>query len=222
MPLADQAATSSGDSVEPVPRASSHETRVPGEAGFWILVLGDLTAFALLFCVFVYYRGQDAGHYLDSQLRLNRAFGALNVVLLLTSSWCVVQGVEAFRERVTLRARRCFGAGLLFGAGFVAVKVLEYGEKIRDGIVRNISVGYIRHKIEKIEKNGETPLWRVVDWEPHEISAVPIPADAGSQFRAAPVGERPALYPCSIAGLSAAAAARVRMQMSERRLTGIA
>ena len=134
MPLADQAATSSGDSVEPVPRAGSHETRVPGEAGFWILVLGDLTAFALLFCVFVYYRGQDAGHYLDSQLRLNRAFGALNVVLLLTSSWCVVQGVEAFRERVTLRARRCFGAGLLFGAGFVAVKVLEYGEKIRDGI----------------------------------------------------------------------------------------
>jgi nitric oxide reductase NorE protein len=46
----------------------------------------------------------------------------------------VVQGVEAFRERVTLRPRRCFGAGLLFGGGFVAVKVLEYGEKVRDGI----------------------------------------------------------------------------------------
>ncbi len=91
-------------------------------------------------------------------------------------------------------------------------------QKIRDGIVRNISVGYIRHKIEKVEKNGETPLWRVVDWEPHEISAVPIPADAGSQFRAAPAGERSSLFPCSIVGLSAAAAARVRMQMSERRL----
>lgn len=95
-------------------------------------------------------------------------------------------------------------------------------QKIRDGIVRNISVGYIRHKIEKIEKNGETPLWRVVDWEPHEISAVPIPADAGSQFRAAPAGQQAALFPCSIVGLSAAAAARVRMQMSERRLPLIA
>jgi phage head maturation protease len=56
-------------------------------------------------------------------------------------------------------------------------------QKIRDGIIRNISAGYVRHQIEKVEKDGATPLWRVVDWEPFEISAVPVPADAGAQFR---------------------------------------
>ena len=71
-------------------------------------------------------------------------------------------------------------------------------QKIRDGIIRNISVGYIRHRIEKIEKDGETPIWRVVDWEPHEISAVPIPADAGSQFRSAAAGQEAPLFPCTI------------------------
>lgn len=55
--------------------------------------------------------------------------------------------------------------------------------KIRDGIIRNISVGYAIHRVEKIETEGADDEWRVVDWEPLEISAVPIPADAGSQFR---------------------------------------
>ena len=57
------------------------------------------------------------------------------MALLLTSSWCVVEGIEAFRRRVTDRARRLFGAALLLGIGFVLVKVVEYGEKVRDGIV---------------------------------------------------------------------------------------
>ena len=46
--------------------------------------------------------------------------------------------------------------------------------KIRDGIIRNISVGYRILKIEKTEGDeGEVAVWRVVDWEPLEISAVP-------------------------------------------------
>jgi len=110
------------------------DARVPGEPGFWIVILGDLTAFALLFCVFVYYRGNALDLYLGAQARLSRFFGALNVVLLLTSSWCVVQGIEAYRESAALRARRLLGAGLLLGVGFVAVKVLEYSDKVREGI----------------------------------------------------------------------------------------
>lgn len=57
--------------------------------------------------------------------------------------------------------------------------------KIRDGIIRNISVGYAIHKVVKTEADGDgaDDEWRVVDWEPLEISAVPIPADAGSQIR---------------------------------------
>ncbi|MBI1622576.1 HK97 family phage prohead protease, partial [Aquamicrobium zhengzhouense] len=55
--------------------------------------------------------------------------------------------------------------------------------KIRDGIIRNISVGYAIHRVEKTEHEGEDDEWRVIDWEPLEISAVPVPADAGAHFR---------------------------------------
>lgn len=53
---------------------------------------------------------------------------------------------------------------------------------VRDGIIRNISVGYRVWKYER-EEQGDTPVMRAVDWEPHELSLVPIPADAGAQVR---------------------------------------
>jgi phage head maturation protease len=64
-------------------------------------------------------------------------------------------------------------------------------EKIRAGVIRNVSVGYIIHRVEKtVNGDGADEEWRVVDWEPMEISAVPIPADPGSQIRgAAPDGQ---------------------------------
>lgn len=59
-------------------------------------------------------------------------------------------------------------------------------QDVRAGILRNISVGYVRHRVERIapEQEGADWTYRVVDWEPMEISLVPIPADAGAQVRA--------------------------------------
>lgn len=57
--------------------------------------------------------------------------------------------------------------------------------KIKEGVVRNISVGYHIHAVEKKERAGQVALHRVIDWEPWELSAVPVPFDAGAQFRGA-------------------------------------
>lgn len=57
-------------------------------------------------------------------------------------------------------------------------------QKIKDGIIRNISVGYRILAVEKSGgQNGEDEDWRVTKWEPLELSAVPIPADPGAQVR---------------------------------------
>lgn len=72
-------------------------------------------------------------------------------------------------------------------------------QDVVDGIIRNVSVGYSVHKFERVQdgdasKNG-VPLMRAVDWEPAEVSLVPIPADAGAGVRSAhptlPLGETP-------------------------------
>lgn len=54
-----------------------------------------------------------------------------------------------------------------------------------DGILKNVSVGYRVHEVEMIPPADMTSDWtyRAVDWEPFELSLVPIPADAGATVR---------------------------------------
>lgn len=57
-------------------------------------------------------------------------------------------------------------------------------DEVKDGILRNISVGYKIHKLEEQkERQDELKVFRAVDWEPMEISLVTIPADPGAQVR---------------------------------------
>ena len=85
------------------------------------------------------------------------------------------------------------------GLGRAAIK-LDGGDenasvvrKIKDGIIRNVSIGYLVHRFEVIQRDGEVPLYRAVDWEPYEISLVPVGADAGAGIRSAKN-----TYPCAI------------------------
>lgn len=75
------------------------------------------------------------------------------------------------------------------GEGYARVRLSAAPEhesivrNILDGIIRNISVGYRIHKVERIEEEGKPDLVRVVDWEPFELSAVPVGADPGAHVR---------------------------------------
>jgi hypothetical protein len=60
---------------------------------------------------------------------------------------------------------------------------------VESGILRNVSVGYAVRKYQ-IEE-GDVPIYRAIDWEPMELSMVPIGADAGAGVRSAPT-----TFPC--------------------------
>ena len=56
--------------------------------------------------------------------------------------------------------------------------------KIQDGILTHISVGYRIYKMEPAgEAEDKTPIRLATDWEPLELSVVPIAADDGAGFR---------------------------------------
>lgn len=56
--------------------------------------------------------------------------------------------------------------------------------KVADGICGNVSVGYRTYKSEETREEGKLPVFRAVDWEPYELSLVPMGADAGASVRA--------------------------------------
>jgi HK97 family phage prohead protease len=96
----------------------------------------------------------------------HRTHGIDNVIGVVERAWIV--GKEG---RATIRFSKREEAQKIF-------------DEVKDGILRNISVGYKVHKLEEQkERQGDLKVLRAVDWEPIEISLVSIPADSSAQVR---------------------------------------
>jgi phage head maturation protease len=103
-------------------------------------------------------------------------------------------------------------ASLANGEGRATVRfsarddVAPIAKDVEDGIIRNVSVGYKVNKVEKTRDANGMLTVRVVDWEPMELSLVPIGADAGAGVR----NEQQTKFPCEIISNRAEAATQRR------------
>ena len=79
----------------------------------------------------------------------------------------VIESVEVGADRVA-RATVRFGK---------SARAEEVWQDVRDGIRRNVSVGYMIHKAQLVEERDGVETFRVTDWEPFEVSLVSVPAD---------------------------------------------
>jgi nitric oxide reductase NorE protein len=117
--------------VEPEPSSRWLRGHVPGEAGIWIFIFGDMCLYGALFVSFMHDRAKHPDRFNQSAGTLHTSFGAINTVLLLTSSLCVALGVRAVREQIAVkRAPILFRLAFVCGAAFVFNKYLEYSDLI--------------------------------------------------------------------------------------------
>ncbi|MEW6442202.1 MAG: cytochrome c oxidase subunit 3 [bacterium] len=106
---------------------------VPGEAGIWIFILGDMTLYIFLFAGFMADRMKAVELFNQSASTLHIGIGGINTLLLLTSSLAVVFGVRAVRERIAKHAPMLFALAFLCAAGFVFNKYIEYSDLVGNG-----------------------------------------------------------------------------------------
>lgn len=123
------------------------QTRLPAEVGVWMIVLVDMTVFAILFVVFLNARTQEPELFTQSERTLDRTIGVINTLLLLTSSWCVVNGVTDARATPRSSNALWFTAATVCGLGFVANKALEYSMKLSEGITPNTNNFYMYYYV---------------------------------------------------------------------------
>jgi nitric oxide reductase NorE protein len=115
----------------PPPAARGH---VPGASSMWFFVIGDLLIFGVYFVGYMYFRGQNHALFLADQAQLNLDIGAVNTVVLLTSSLFVALGVAAARAGKRAEALRRFWIALAFGAAFPLLKMFEWIPEISRGL----------------------------------------------------------------------------------------
>jgi nitric oxide reductase NorE protein len=114
--------------------APERSTRhLPGEAGMWIFILGDMTIFAVMFAVYLAARAQEPALFAQSATHLSTSLGAINTLLLLCSSLLVVTAVRAMRHGICRNASRKVAAALACGFAFVVIKGFEWYGHLASG-----------------------------------------------------------------------------------------
>lgn len=140
MSTAPETAATRGDGATRPPGPPPRH--VPGEVGIWVFIVGDLTAFGVFFCAFMYAHGKHRALFEASRRHLTVGFAVTNTILLLTSSLLVAMAVRAARTGSRRWAPPLITGAIGCALGFVASKVLEYSDKLHHHITPTTNLFY--------------------------------------------------------------------------------
>ena len=133
--------TATGPVTAPLPARQFHHApgaehvHEPGEAtllGFWIYLMSDALIFASLFATFGVLRQNYAGGPAPRDI-FDLSLVALNTALLLISSITFGFSMLAMDQNKVRATQAWLIVTALFGAGFVAIELYEFGHLIAEG-----------------------------------------------------------------------------------------
>ena len=116
---------------------------LPGDFAIWMFIFAEMLAFGVLFVAYAFARANNVELFNASQLTLNRASGAINTLVLITSSFCVVQGVTAIKAGSNRQCAHWLTGAFLLGGVFVAIKIAEFHAKFAADITMSTNNFYM-------------------------------------------------------------------------------
>ncbi|MEE9321573.1 MAG: cytochrome c oxidase subunit 3 family protein [Granulosicoccus sp.] len=116
---------------------------LPGDLAIWFFIFMELLVFAIFFVIYSIKRVQNVDLFNKYQLTLSSELGALNTLILITSSYFVVRAVNAIREGNLSHCIHWLYAALGGGAGFLCIKSIEYYDKFVHGINMSTNTFYM-------------------------------------------------------------------------------
>jgi cytochrome c oxidase subunit 3 len=124
----DVAATAAGPSAHDTAHAEHHDP-VAGKIGMWLFLFTEVLLFGALFIAYAMYLSTYRWAFLETSAHLDRVLGAVNTVILLTSSLTMALGIAALSRAKKRLAYGLLSATLLFALAFLVVKSFEWGHK---------------------------------------------------------------------------------------------
>jgi len=102
--------------------------------GVWTFLATEVLLFGALFTAYAVFRMKYPEMFRVEHAKLDRVLGAVNTVVLITSSLMVVLGVDAIKRGKARLLEACFGATIVLAAVFLCIKYVEYTSKFHHGI----------------------------------------------------------------------------------------
>jgi len=116
---------------------------LPGDLAIWFFIFMELLVFGIFFIAYAVMRLQNIEMFNHYQLTLNRELGAVNTLLLITSSYFVIRAVQAIRLNNINQCIYWLYAALAGGTGFLILKSIEYMDKFSEGISLSTNTFYM-------------------------------------------------------------------------------
>lgn len=115
----------------------------PGDLAIWFFIFAELLAFGVFFLSYAFARANNVELFNYSQQFLNRESGAINTVVLITSSYFVVRAVASIREGLSRQCASWLGAAIALGGVFLVIKLFEFHAKFSVGISLSTNTFYM-------------------------------------------------------------------------------
>ena len=125
------------------PSAGHHDPAVAFESaklGVWAFLATEVLLFGVLFTAYTVFRAKFPDLFHAEHEKLNRVLGAVNTVVLISSSLTVALGIDAIRKGKARLMTWYYGATILLAGVFLCVKYVEYTEKFHHGLYPRTNV----------------------------------------------------------------------------------
>lgn len=138
------------------PHADHHQELPPGHfhhwepeqayhgsmLGLWIFLATEVHLFGVLFCTFGVFRWKYLHEFNEHARTLYWKAGAINTIVLLSSSYTMVRAVDAAQKGLNKKVIRWLWWTFAGGVVFMIVKGFEYGLKFHHGIYPSTHIFY--------------------------------------------------------------------------------
>ena len=114
---------------------SADQQRSAASLGMWLFLGQEILFFSGLFMAYIAYRWMYPDTWLAGADLLNKQLGALNTVVLLTSSLTMALAVRATELGEISKVIRQLWATIGLGVVFLVIKSVEYSHKIHEGML---------------------------------------------------------------------------------------
>lgn len=116
---------------------------LPGDLAIWIFIFAELLVFALFFIGYVITRSYNIDLFNESQLTLNAHIGAINTVLLISSSYFVVHSIRAIDRNNINKSAIGMLLAIICACLFLILKSYEFYGKFSAGITLSTNTFYM-------------------------------------------------------------------------------
>lgn len=117
-------------------------TNPPAGVLIWFVIFMETVTFIAGICVFFSHRNENLALFQEMQKTLNLNFAVLNTLFLVTSGYFVALALNFLKNNERVRSRWFLLTGIVFGSGFIIVKLFEYSEKINQGFTTSFNRFY--------------------------------------------------------------------------------